>query len=170
MSIFRKKPFRKRAYSNYNTPAPIVNRPRTKTRKLIFAVWPPKTHRAALDIPRPAFHGRSHAVGTEISRRVGQRVQGPQGSWSIQVKLGPIQGEPLVAALRAAKPTFNATKTKFRGQKNRRFPFYLLKKCRNGLFFQHRLHFQHRDLRFRIEDPPRHHLLIEGQKRNPLDV
>ena len=48
-----------------------------------------------MSVRRPAFHGRSHAVGTGISRRVGQRVQGPQGSWSIGVKLGPIQGGPL---------------------------------------------------------------------------
>ena len=71
---------------------------------------------------RPAFHGRSHTAGSGNSRRVEQRVQGPRGSWSIQVKLGPIQGEPLVAALRAAKSTFNTIKTEidFRARGPRR--------------------------------------------------
>ena len=39
---------------------------------------------------RPAFHGRSYAVGAGISHRVGQRVQGPRGSWRIP------KAEPLV--------------------------------------------------------------------------
>ena len=53
-----------------------------------FAAFPSKSHRATIDVLRPASHGRSHAVGTGIPRRVEQRVQGPRVSWSIGVKLG----------------------------------------------------------------------------------
>ena len=80
-----------------------------------------KTHRATMGVRRPAFHGRSHAIGTGISRRVEQRVQGSLESWSIQVKLGPIQGKPLVAALRAAKSTSIAQSKKVQSL-NRRPP------------------------------------------------
>ena len=71
-----------------------------------------------INVRRPASHGRSHACGAgdTAASNMGPGCWHPgasrRGAWSIQVKLGPIQGEPLVAAIRAAKSTFNAMKTK----------------------------------------------------------
>lgn len=56
-----------------------------------------------------------------------------------------------------------------RGQKIVVFRFIRLKTA-GRLFPQHRLYLQHRDLGLRVGDLPRHHPLIEGLERDPLDV
>ena len=54
----------------------------------IFVLLLSKLTERPMNVRRPAFHGRSHACGAGIPRRVGLRDQGPRGSWSIGVKLG----------------------------------------------------------------------------------
>ncbi len=63
----------------------IFARPReiytASPQKSIFVILLLKPIERPFGFRRPASHGRSPAIGTGIPRRVGQRVQGPRGSW-----------------------------------------------------------------------------------------